>query len=647
MYLPQILQNGTVIIAQSTPTPQVSSWLWYLIFVPVVACVAAILNVLLGQILPRISAWRDKRSLEKNMAGEFYTPEDIKRSRQFYIEPFVQDVDPMGGEESRALAPVMNMLFSTLDRLLSSSSDARYIFLLADSGMGKTSALMNYNIRQIRRRWKKHFEIKLIPLGIKDVIKHIEGIQNKHNTILFLDAFDEDTQAIRDHRVRLGELMSAARGFRRVLISCRTQFFPSDEEIPKEVGVLKVATRAAGEPAGYKFRKLYLSPFIESQTREYIGRRYPLRGFRWYSRRRARQMADKIPHLAARPMLLAHIDVLVRTGQTINYSFELYEEMVKAWIEREEDFISERDQLRSFSELLAVELYRNRLHRQAEHVPRQELSQLAVKWGIPVEDRQLSDYKFSTRSLLNRDADGNYKFAHRSIMEYLFVKRYTDGDLSCLQVEWTDQMHTFYWEMLEKGILTQRGLPLGNIDSNGFSPDDAQIRFLIGMAVHGLSLLRTPEIAKHRLKQILETTTALCAVIIDPSGTDDPVVSLIGVRELANNECDLDLIAVYHHGQLLNTKEAVGLKRHKHAIELIYYGDNVPNIDDEGYQQLLVLLRRESQRETSFMMPIKQNGKMVAVLVGETTRSYAFRNNHQLQILEILKLIGHYLQEYQ
>ena len=61
----------------------------------------------------------------------------------------------------------------------------------------------------------------------------------------------------------------------------------------------------------------------------------------------------------------------------------------------------------------------------------------------------LDDWKLTRRSLLNRDAVGNYKFAHRSIMEYLFVHKFIQGDKSCVSVEWTDQMKLFLKERVE------------------------------------------------------------------------------------------------------------------------------------------------------------------------------------------------------
>jgi hypothetical protein len=636
--------------SQVAPTPPASSWLGYLLYVPLLAALATVLNLLLGQVLPRLNAKRDKRSLEKNIAGGSYTLEEIQRSRDFYVVPFVQNIDPMGSEEPRALVGLKQKLYAVLDELLDQQSEHRYIILLADSGMGKTSALMNYTIRQVRRRWKRHYDAKLIPLSSKNATEQINGCVNRHSTVLFLDALDEDIHAIRNHQTRLGELMEIAQGFHRVVVSCRTQFFPSDEEIPREVGIVKVATRAAGEPAEYIFHKLYLSPFTEKQARKYLRRRYPLRRITtWGRRRRALQMADKIPHLATRPLLLAHIDVLIKDSH-IQYAFEIYEEMVKKWLIREEGFIKERHELRRFSELLAVNLCVNLSSRGGASLPRQELSQLASSWGIPVEDRQLSDYRFSTRSLLNRDADGNYKFAHKSIMEYLCVKRFWEGDDQCGTVEWTGEMRTFYWEMLEQYIVAERSLPYCTPDSaKCIWLDEQRGEFLKEVIKVGVSLLRTPKVAERRLNAILETTTALCGLLIDPESIDDPVISLVGVKKgFKRGECEISPIAIYHHWKLLDTKDALGLQRHKQAIEQAFYGDFVPNIDADRYATVLSWLKREVDGLSVFMMPIKEMGVMTAVLIGETSRlDYAFRDNRQLQLLEILKLVGKRLRERQ
>ena len=99
--------------------------------------------------------------------------------------------------------------------------------------------------------------------------------------------------------------------------------------------------------------------------------------------------------------------------------------------------------LRIFSERLAVELYLNRSVRGSERATRSEVECLAKLWGINIESWQLTG-----RSLLNRDAKGNYKFAHRSIMEYLYVFCCLAGERRCARIAWTDQMQTFFLDFL-------------------------------------------------------------------------------------------------------------------------------------------------------------------------------------------------------
>jgi hypothetical protein len=236
------------------------------------------------------------------------------------------------------------------------------------------------------------------------------------------------------------------------LITCRTQFFQREEEIPRETGVIRVGITSAGQSREYIFYKLYISPFSDEQVKAYLKRRFSI--WRLRRRRRARAMAQKIRDLVARPMLLAHIPVLVQSDKSVQYAFQLYEEMVEAWLERERPFVKDKEALRLFSERLAVNLYVNRQRRGAERIPKAELADLAKAWNIPLDEWQLS-----SRSLLNRDAMGNYKFAHSSIMEYLFVKRFTDGDEACRRLEWTDTMKAFLLEMIQHNIATQKPIP--------------------------------------------------------------------------------------------------------------------------------------------------------------------------------------------
>ncbi len=154
-------------------------------------------------LLPWWQTWRDRRSLRKRLGAELYTPEDIIRATTYYIRPKCQDIDPAGSEEFRRVYAMQEDLFEAVDKFLTSPWENKYTILLADSGMGKTSFVLNYYAHYWRRRRKrKRFELAVVPLSIPNADDHIKKNSNPKDTVLLLDAFDEDTRAIKNHRGR-------------------------------------------------------------------------------------------------------------------------------------------------------------------------------------------------------------------------------------------------------------------------------------------------------------------------------------------------------------------------------------------------------------------------------------------------------------
>ncbi|MCI0697291.1 DUF1566 domain-containing protein [candidate division KSB1 bacterium] len=401
---------------------------------------------LLG-LLAKLKQWHDRRSLRKRLGATLYTPEDIERAMRYYLRPYCQSVDPAQSPEIRGVYASREDLFSAIDRLLDEDTEFKYLLLLADSGMGKTAFQLNYYARYLRR-FRKPFQLQVIPLGIKDADARIKAVAAKSDTVLFLDALDEDTLAIVDHRQRVLDLCDLTREFRRVLITCRTQFFPRAEEEPGRTGVVKLGTIGPKETGEYFFHKLYLSPFDDAQVKKYLQLRY--RFWRWRKRRQARQVAGKIPQLTVRPMLLALIDNFLASGRDFSYSFQLYEEAVEGWLDREVGRVEglQKEPLREFCERLAIELFVQRQEKKEERLPYEAIEPLAQKFGIKLEG-----WKLTSRSLLNRDAEDNFKFAHRSIMEYLSVKRFLALPAAERpELSWTDQMKRFLWEMVQANM---------------------------------------------------------------------------------------------------------------------------------------------------------------------------------------------------
>ena len=315
--------------------------------------------------------------------------------------------------------------------------------------MGKSTLLINFYVRHYRKKSNK-YKIALIPLGLAEADDYIKAVADKSNTILLLDAFDEDTKAIADHRARLGEILEIAKTFSHVLITCRTQFFERDDEIPKTAGVIRIGVVRAGEERIYNFYKLYLSPFSEEKIDLYLRSRFPV--WQWKARVDARSLVARIPDLTARPMLLAHIQELLEIDRNYGTPAEIYQAVIDAWLIREKRFVDPGNLMR-FSVSLAKDIYLNRSKRGSEKIPPSEADRLATTEAIPLIGWQLRG-----RSLLNRDAEGNLKFSHRTIMEYLYIVSFMNesGDFAKRprwpaksdSIEWTDQMKRFWWDAM-------------------------------------------------------------------------------------------------------------------------------------------------------------------------------------------------------
>ena len=395
--------------------------------------------------------WRAKRNgrlLERRISGRDFPATVIQDAVRYFVEPLCTDVDPTGREDYRSVFVMSQPFFRTMDRLLYGSPLPQHAILLADSGIGKTTSLLNYYAYNLRRRHSK--PIYLVALGRAGAIERIAAISDPENSFLFLDALDEDVDAVRDHVQRVHDLMEAASRFQAVVITCRSQFFLSDEEIIRETGLVRLGPRPAGETGEYVLKKFYLAPFSDAQVQRFLRLRYPLG--QGNTRRRARELLRKIGDLSARPMILTYINDLLRESSDeadpIAHVTEAYERIINAWLARERRYVNDVDALQNFSEQLAIDLYVGRELRGGEVVSVAEVRELALRWNINIET-----WKLTGRSLLNRNAVGQFKFSHRSIMEYLIVKAAFQGDyMTAWTKPWTGQMLRFAEELIIRSV---------------------------------------------------------------------------------------------------------------------------------------------------------------------------------------------------
>ena len=356
----------------------------------------------------------------------FYLPGEIRHATKFYVDTNFQNIPPSLEHEpafTHAVTARQPLIPFFLNVLNNPENNNKYYIILADSGMGKTTFFINLYYKYKTKLFKK-FEIFLVPLNNPQIDDHIRSIPDevKCKSVILLDALDEDGKAASNYMERIDHLVELTAKFRFVLITCRTQFFPFEEVEPSELNIRK----NGGDGDYHKFKKIYLSPFTNSDIRKYLWKKFSIVELGKIIK--AYRIVKASPYLMVRPMLLSYIDDLIKSKDGLSNIYEIYHFLIEAWIDREANRkkSSERSefrlQLQKFSEKIAMKLYSNFSQDATLSISHHLVKPFAKENGIDLDDLVLR-----SKSLLTRDANGLYKFAHKSILEYfLAVKAYND-----------------------------------------------------------------------------------------------------------------------------------------------------------------------------------------------------------------------------
>ncbi|MCA9735769.1 pentapeptide repeat-containing protein, partial [candidate division KSB1 bacterium] len=423
--------------------------------------------IIIKTILELKTKWKDNKALKiinNEITFEFFDEETIKSYTDIYIEPYCSPSDPSYTEDLKKIygEKKHEKLFTKIDEFLSEGAKNRHMYLLGDSGTGKTAALINILMRNYRHKKFSKKQIIVLRLNAKNVDQCIKNIENKKNTILFLDAFDEDPFAIESINTRYNQLVDITEGFNRVLISSRTQFFPNSAAIKRKTSIPNIN---ADQSDGYRmFTIQYLLPFNDEQVQKFIKKKYSILNYKL--RRKAWQIISAAPSLALRPMLLKYMSSFMDPNKEYKNSYDIYEEIIIHWINRER--ISDKVALRRFSEALANHLYRYQKENNGQ-IPRHELVPFALTHKI-----DLNELELSSRSLLNRDGYGNYKFSHRSILEFLFINYFVKLPVKDrVFLDWTDQIKKFVAELVK--LHYSQEIDLSEADLTGLNFSDCNL----------------------------------------------------------------------------------------------------------------------------------------------------------------------------
>jgi len=434
--------------------------------ISIVTVASGIAGIIFKTFLSIIKHYRLKK-IRKELADNlvpYFTYQEIEKATKYFISTRYQKESPAEDDEPGINEPKRNknLIRHFTKKLILNKKSNRFYVILADTGMGKTTFLINLYSR-IKKKLDKYtpgtyLDIRLLPMGDQNFLSEIKKIQNPQNTILLLDALDEDFTAIANNKLRLNEIGLAANPFFKTIITCRTHFFSNESEEILEFHNLSFGGNEKEAP-----EKFYISVFTNGDVNKYLRKRYSILWFNYYL---AHKIVRKSPTLSVRPMLLSYIGDLISSKRNYEYSFQIYEELIHQWIIREsiKPSVIKRyghgthfaDTLKRFIDIFAWDLYINREIRGGFFIDGNERIRNASfhQDDFGTDFLKLTDNDKKTRSLLNRNSIGKYKFAHKSILEYLLAK-VIFNDIKLLMQFQFDGMNAslkFYTEMLHERL---------------------------------------------------------------------------------------------------------------------------------------------------------------------------------------------------
>jgi predicted NACHT family NTPase len=264
--------------------------------------------------------------------------------------------------------------------------------------------------------------------------KTIRRLSDEGRLLLIFDGFDEMERRASDYRTALENFWEIAKLISpraKILLTCRTAFFrhrTEESEVleGKPKGAAREAVRVVNRDevidlAGRReFEVAHLDEFDDQQIGEALRKRVP---DRWELVLERIRRLPNIEDLSHRPVLLGMIaETLpgIAASQDLNLA-TLYERYTGNLLEQRVETMPAADR-RFFVQELAWEMQ----HSQRLSIPFSEFPErVQAHFGVKDDPGRAAflDRDIRTQSYLVRDPAGNYRFAHKSMMEFFVARK--------------------------------------------------------------------------------------------------------------------------------------------------------------------------------------------------------------------------------
>lgn len=295
-------------------------------------------------------------------------------------------------------------------------SGKKRFFIIADSGMGKTTFSLFLIYMYIRKCTKNNMPydifIKNFDNNYEDEIKKIV---EPENTILILDGLDENLEATKSKYEFIDNVDKLTEKFVIVIITCRSQFFSSDEEEKKD-------TIIANKPIPYIIFNIL--PFTDDDIIKYLDNKYGV-GSKNYIK--AKNIIDKcsMNEILSRPLILSFIDDILDISYFDNLNaYIVYKCIIDSWFNRECDILRviNDDKAEAISNLyflskgIAVFIYQEWKKSGNLYITSSQYEEFVQSH----KNDTVNHFSFKERSLLTRKED-KIQFCHKSFLEFFLA----------------------------------------------------------------------------------------------------------------------------------------------------------------------------------------------------------------------------------
>jgi WD40 repeat protein len=280
--------------------------------------------------------------------------------------------------------------------------------------------------------------------------------------VLIFDGFDETIAYTEPSRYveSLRQILRAAEGKAKVLMTCRTHYFRDKPDALSQLGKTPSVITTQGATQLYEEIQVrpgseigYLLEFQEEQISAYL-RKALLPPADWKAFREQIRNTYNLDNLAERPFLL---EIIVKTLPRLLQKqgdvtlADLYESYCESWFSHNDLRLTlTRERKVALVEYLARLVWDSPENRVHYSLLFEKATEFFKDKPLTIYDKERVDYEVRTALFLHRDAEGYYSFIHRSFLEFFIARTVraglAAGDPGCLRLRRITREVAFFLE---------------------------------------------------------------------------------------------------------------------------------------------------------------------------------------------------------